>query len=465
MSGFVKFPSDFYWGCASSGAQSEGNINKVNDSIWDYWHHIEPERFFNGVGPEVTCNTYTNFKEDIRLMKQLNFNSFRTSIQWSRLIRDFDTCEPDEDGVRFYNAYIDELIANGIEPFITLFHFDMPIALQNRGGWASKEVVDLYVKYVSKAYELFGDRVKKWFTFNEPIVPVEGGYLYKFHYPNEVDFKKAIQAAYNINLASAKAIEAYRKASGDGEIGIVLNLTPSYAASDSVQDLDAAHLADAMFNRSFLDPAIKGSFPGELIELFKAHDIMPETTEEELSIICNNTIDILGVNYYRPRRIQAKVTPVDKSALLMPEAFFDDYIWPDRRMNIYRGWEIFPQAVYDIALNLKENYGNVKWFISENGMGVEGEDRFLDEKGIVSDDYRIDFIKEHLFWLQKGMAAGSNCVGYHLWTFVDNWSWANAFKNRYGYVSLDLESGERTIKKSGYWIAGVIEAAGFEFLE
>lgn len=461
MSGFIRFPSDFYWGCASSGAQSEGNMNKANESIWDYWHRMEPERFFNGVGPEVTCNTYLNFKEDIKLMKALKLNSFRTSIQWPRLIRDFDTCETDEDAVRFYNEYIDGLISQGIEPFITLFHFDMPMALQNMGGWTSKEVVELYASYAKKAFELFGDRVKKWFTFNEPIVPVEGGYLYQFHYPNEVDFKKAVQAAYNISLASAKAIAAYREIKGDGEIGIVLNLTPSYAASDSPEDLHAVRLADAMFNRSFLDPAIKGSFPRELIELFEAHGLLPETTGEELDIIRNNTIDILGVNYYRPRRIQAKVKPEDKTAPLIPETFFDNYNWPGRRMNIYRGWEIYPKAMYDIAMNLKENYGNVKWFISENGMGVEGEDRFMDEQGVVQDDYRIEFIKEHLYWLQKGIAEGSNCVGYHLWTLIDNWSWTNAFKNRYGYISLDLESGRRTIKKSGYWIAGTIEAGAF----
>jgi 6-phospho-beta-glucosidase len=198
VSVFVRFPEDFYWGCASSSTQSEGKMNKANESTWDYWHSIEPERFFGGVGPEVTCNTYVDFRKDIRLMKELKLNSFRTSIQWGRLIKDFDSCETDEDGVRFYNEYIDELIANGIEPFITLFHFDMPMSLQTRGGWASKEVVELYVKYAKTAFRLFGDRVKKWFTFNEPIVPVEGGYLYRFHYPNEVHFKKAVQAAYTL---------------------------------------------------------------------------------------------------------------------------------------------------------------------------------------------------------------------------------------------------------------------------
>jgi 6-phospho-beta-glucosidase len=145
----------------------------------------------------------------------------------------------------------------------------------------------------------------------------------------------------------------------------------------------------------------------------------------------------------------------------MPDTYFDNYDMPGKRMNIYRGWEIYPKALYDIAINLRDNYNNIKWFVSENGMGVENEERFKDENGMIHDDYRIEFISEHMEELHKGIEEGSNCVGYHLWTFVDNWSWKNAYKNRYGYISYDLETRKRTMKKSAYWIKDVVKNNGF----
>ncbi|SCI76382.1 6-phospho-beta-glucosidase gmuD [uncultured Clostridium sp.] len=458
-----KFPENFTWGAATSGPQTEGWTDKGNFSIYEHWFQIEPEKFHNGVGPAVNCDTYRKYKEDVKLMKEIGLTSFRTSIQWTRLIKNFDTCEVDPVAVGFYNNYINEIIEAGIEPYINLFHFDMPIELQNRGGWESKEVVDLYVKYATKCFELFGDRVKKWCTFNEPIVPAEGGYLYKFMYPNISDFKRAIQVGYNTIVAHAKAVEAFRKLNTGGEITIVLNLTPSYPRSEDKKDLEASRIADGIFNRSFLDPVVHGNFPEDVVELFKNNDLLPEYTEEELEVIKNNPIDFLGVNYYQPRRVKAKETEVDSTAPIMPENFFDYYDMPGKRMNPYRGWEIAPQVMYDVAINIRDNYNNIPWYISENGMGVEGEERFRDENGVINDDYRIDFVKEHLTHLHKGIEEGSNCFGYHLWTFIDCWSWANSFKNRYGFVSLDLETGKRTIKKSGRWIREVSETNQFEY--
>ena len=458
-----KFPENFTWGAATSGPQTEGWTDKSSFSIYEHWFQTEPEKFHNGVGPAVNCDTYRKYKEDVKLMKEIGLTSFRTSIQWTRLIKNFDTCEVDPVAVEFYNNYINEIIEAGIEPYINLFHFDMPIELQNRGGWESKEVVDLYVKYASKCFELFGDRVKKWCTFNEPIVPAEGGYLYKFMYPNISDFKRAIQVGYNTIVAHAKAVECFRKLKTGGEITIVLNLTPSYPRSEDKKDLEASRIADGIFNRSFLDPVVHGNFPEDVVELLKNNDLLPEYTEEELEVIKNNPIDFLGVNYYQPRRVKAKETEVDPNAPIMPETFFDYYDMPGKRMNPYRGWEIYPQAMYDIAMNIKNNYNNIPWYISENGMGVEGEEKYIDENGAIQDDYRIEFFEEHLTHLHKGIEEGSNCFGYHLWTFIDCWSWANSFKNRYGFVSLDLETGKRTIKKSGRWIREVSETNQFEY--
>ena len=459
------FPENFLWGSATSGPQSEGRFNKKHDSVFDHWYDIEPDAFFDKVGPNVASNFYNSYKEDLAMIKEIGLNSFRTSIQWTRLIKDFETAEVDEDGVRFYNDMIDECLKNGLIPIINLHHFDLPVELYKKyGGWESKHVVDLFVKFAEKAFELFGDRVKYWTTFNEPIVVVEGQYLYKFHYPCLVDGKKAAQVMFNINLASAKAIEAYRKGEYNkdgGKIGKVLNLTPSYPRSESKEDLAAAKFADDFFNNSFLDPAIKGKFPEYLVEKLTEDKVLWEATEEEIAIIKDNTIDFLGVNYYQPRRVKAKEEAYDEALGWMPDKYFDNYIMPGRRMNPYRGWEIYPEAMYDIAMNLKNNYNNIPWYISENGMGVEGEDRYKNEDGIIEDDYRIDFIKEHLEHLHRGIEEGSNCFGYHTWTPIDCWSWLNAYKNRYGYISVDLDTQKKTIKKSGRWIKEVTENNGF----
>ncbi|MED3645815.1 glycoside hydrolase family 1 protein [Halalkalibacterium halodurans] len=458
-----RFPEGFWWGSATSATQTEGAAHRdgKGKNIWDHWYEVEPSRFFQGVGPQDTSQFYERYKEDIQLMKEVGHNSFRFSISWSRLIPD-GRGEVNPKGVEFYNNVIDELLGQGIEPFVNLFHFDMPMELQKIGGWANREVVDAYEAYAKTCFERFGDRVKKWFTHNEPIVPVEGGYLYDFHYPNEVDFEKAIQVGYHTVLSSAKAIRAYKQLNQGGKIGIILNLTPSYPRSNHPADLKAAKIADAFFNRSFLDPSVKGEFPEELVQILKEEGFMPIIEEEDLEIIRQHTVDLLGVNYYQPRRVKAKEALPNPDAPFMPERYFDHYAMPGRKMNVHRGWEIYEKGIYDILINLKEHYGNIECFISENGMGVEGEEKFRDENGVIHDDYRIEFIQDHLKWVHRAIQEGSNVKGYHLWTFMDNWSWANAYKNRYGLVSVNLDkNGERTIKKSGKWYKTLSENNGF----
>lgn len=460
------FPDNFWWGAATSGPQSEGDFNKKNKSVFDYWYEIEPEAFFDNVGPKVASNFYNSYKEDIAMIKEIGLNSLRTSIQWTRLIKNFETAEVDEDGVEFYNNVIDEIIKNEMVPVINLHHFDLPIELYEKyGGWESKHVVDLFVKFAKVAFDLYADRVKYWTTFNEPIVVVEGQYLYQFHYPKLVDGKKAMQVLYNLNLASAKAIKAFKDGGygkDNGKIGIVLNLTPAYPRDkNNEEDLKASKIADDFFNNSFLDPSVKGEFPKNLVKLLKEEKVIWESTEEELEIIKNNTIDFLGVNYYQPRRVKAKESEIDSSRGWMPDKYFDNYEMPGRRMNPYRGWEIYPEAMYDIAINIRDNYNNIPWYISENGMGVEGEEKYINSSGYVEDDYRIDFIKEHLLNLHKGIEEGANCFGYHMWTPIDCWSWSNAYKNRYGFIAVDLNTQKKTIKKSGKWIKEVSKNNGF----
>lgn len=460
MSSNYSFPEDFWWGSASSATQSEGSNNGTKGKdIWDHWYQIEPNRFFDHVGPGQTSNFFTHYKQDIERMREIGHNSFRMSISWARLIPG-GTGEVNQEAVQFYNDVIDQLLANKIEPFVNLFHFDLPLELQAIGGWENRNVINAYTKYADIAFSLFGDRVKKWFTFNEPIVPVEGGYLYDFHYPNVVDFRKAVQVAYHTMIAHKKAVELYHTKQ-DGEIGIVLNLTPSYPRSQHPADLKAANICDLIFNRSFLDPVVKGTYPTELIDLLADHDLLPETEPSDKQLMETNEIDLLGVNYYQPRRVKAKDELPNPNSPIMPEWFFSYYEMPGRKMNHYRGWEIYEKGIYDIMINLKDNYGNIKSFISENGMGVQNEERFV-KNGQIEDDYRIEFIKGHLKWLHKAIEAGCQVKGYHLWTFLDNWSWMNAYKNRYGFYSLNLKTQERTAKKSAYWFAEVAKHNGFD---
>lgn len=458
-----QFPKDFWWGSATSATQIEGAADEGGrgKNIWDYWYEIEPERFHNQVGPEYTSDFYHRYQEDIALMKEYGHNSFRLSISWSRLIPG-GTGEVNQEAVSFYNHVIDELIKQGIEPFVNLFHFDMPLELQEIGGWENRDVTDMYQQYAKTAFELFGDRVKKWFTFNEPIVPVEGGYLYNFHYPNIVDAKRAFQVAYHTIIAHAKAVKAFKELDiKDGKIGIILNLTPSYPRSDHPADKKAAHIADLFFNRSFLDPAVLGHYPKDLIQLLAEYSHLPHTKDGDAALIKENTIDLLGVNYYQPRRVKAKEHLPNPHGPFMPDWFFDNYEMPGRRMNEYRGWEIYEKGIYDIMINLKDNYHNIDSFISENGMGVQNEERFIVD-GQIQDDYRITFIRDHLKWLHQAMEEGCHARGYHLWTTMDNWSWANAYKNRYGFFSVNLETKERTPKKSAHWFKRISEENGFD---
>lgn len=465
----LKFKDDFWWGAATSGPQSEGRFNKKHSSVFDHWYDIDPAAFHNYVGPNVASNFYNSFKEDIALMKNIGLNSVRTSIQWTRLIDDFETATLNEDAVRFYNEVIDEFIKNGIRPVMNLHHFDLPIELfEKYGGWESKKVVDLFVLFAQKCFELFSDRVLDWFTFNEPMVIVQGQYLEKFHYPLITDGKKAVQVAYNIQLASAKAIEIFKKTkkNKNARIGIILNLTPAYPASNNQEDLKAAKFAEMFLNGFYMDASIHGKIPSNLTGILEKDKVLFESTEKELDVIKNNTVDYVGLNFYHPLRVKAPSISANSLTVdWLPSKYFEMYEMPGRRMNVDKGWEIYPKALYDIAMQVKNNYNNIDWFVAENGMGVSKEERYLNEQGIIEDNYRIQFIQEHLYWLYQAVSEGSNCFGYHLWTPIDCWSWKNSYRNRYGFISNDIRTQTKTIKKSGYWFKNIAETNKIEVPE
>ncbi|EOS7801793.1 family 1 glycosylhydrolase [Enterococcus hirae] len=450
------FPQNFLWGAAASAPQTEGAalVDGKSPSTWDKWFEIEPELFHNGTGPENTSNTYYQYKEDVACMKAMNLNSYRTSIAWTRLLPDGKTLNP--QAVDFYRAYFQEMLDNGIEPIINLFHFDMPWWLMEKGGWEVRESADHFAFYAKTAFEVFGDLVKKWATFNEPLVHIECGYMGDAHWPKVHDFKRAIQVAYHTLLAHAKAVKEYRRSSfNDGQISIILNLAPVYSKSEEAEDVAAAKWADLFYIRSFLDCAVRGTFPEELVEVLRESDLLPKTETGDKEIFAENTVDFIGCNYYQPLRVQA---PQEKKRPITGlRDLFRGYDWPEKRINPHRGWEIYPRGIYDIAMRLKNSYSNIPWYISENGIGVSQEERFNNKENMIDDNYRIDFLFEHLTQLQQAISEGSPCFGYHMWTFADCWSWLNAYKNRYGFYRVDLDNGyKRLPKQSSLWMAQVI---------
>lgn len=465
----LKFPKDFWWGAATSGPQLEGRFNKKHANIFDYDFEKFPEHFWHGIGPDVASNFYNDFREDIRLMKKAGLNSVRTSIQWSRLIDDLEEGTVNPEAVEFYNAVIDEFLSNGIRPIINLHHFDLPVELLHKyGGWANKQVISFYVKYAEQCFRLFGDRVSDWFTHNEPMVVVEGGYLYQFHYPDLVDGKLAVQVAYNLQLASSLAIQKYREVNqnSDGKIGIILNLSPNYPASQDKEDIAAAHFADLWQNRLFMDASVKGKFPNELVEILTKDGVLWNSTLEELETIKNNKVDMFGVNFYHPNRAQRPhYSPDSLTVDWLPNKYFDDYEMVGARMNVDKGWEIYPQTLYNIAKNIQKNYGNIPWFVSECGIGVSNEDRYLNRDGLIEDDYRIQFVQEHLYWLHKAIDEGANCYGFHLWTPIDCFSWRNSYRNRYGLISVNIHTQKKCLKKSAYFFKNLAEKSILELSE
>ncbi|KRM34916.1 beta-glucosidase [Agrilactobacillus composti DSM 18527 = JCM 14202] len=457
----MLFPKNFLWGAAASAPQTEGHssTNGKSPSIWDKWFEIAPDKFYQRQGPENTSDVYDLYLEDVANMAKLGLNSYRTSIAWTRLMPDGVHVNP--EAVTFYRQYFQALLDHHIEPIINLFHFDMPWWLMARGGWESREAVSKFANYAQVAFEQFGDLVKRWVTFNEPLVQVKAGYLYGFHYPAVVNFRKAVQVGYHMLLAHTFAVQAFRQANiAGGQIGIILDVTPVYAKTESASDQRAQRAADLLNIRSFLDPAVLGHVPDDLLELLEVNQLTPISLLGDGAAIAAYTVDFIGLNYYRPKRVQAPTKPATPAK--MPNELYEDYEWPARRINPYRGWEIYPEALYDVAIMMRDQYGNIPWFVSENGMGVANEARFKDASGHINDQYRIDFMKEHLQYLHKGIAAGSNCFGYHTWTFVDCWSWLNGYHNRYGLYSVDLDHHyQRQVKQSGLWFKQLITDNGF----
>lgn len=455
-----KLPQDFFFGAAFSGPQTEGayKLDGKLENIWDTWSDERIGDFYNRVGSYVGNDFYHRYEEDIKILKSLGLNSFRTSIQWSRFL--------DEDGninskgAEFYHKMLACAKENEMEVFVNLYHFDMPAYLFRRGGWENREVVEAYANYAEKAFTEFSGEVRYWFTFNEPIVEPELRYREGAWYPFITDIKRSVVTQYHIALAHSLATANFRRLKANGtlpenaKIGLINCFSPPYTKENpSEADLEAVRMEDGLHNRWWLDVVAEGHLPQDVLDTLAEKGAPVPVRPGDENIFAQGKVDWLGFNYYQPKRVQAPEKDIDENG---NPIFSSPYIWKERRINKSRGWEIYPKGIYDFGMSLKKNYPDLSFFISENGMGVENENQFRNEDGVIQDDYRIDFVREHLDWLAKAIEEGARCVGYHYWAVIDNWSWANAFKNRYGFVEVDLSNGyKRRLKKSAEWLKNV----------
>lgn len=464
-----NIPKSFKIGANMPAWQVEGSANKLDGHLHfpDLMYRAHPERWFNGYGPTIASNHYENYREDIKLLKETGCQQIRFNPDWSRFIKDFETGEVNEVEAAHYHDVIQCYLDHGIEPILCLEHWELPAYYyEHYDGYASKKVVDMYVKYASEIFSRYGHMIKQFYTFNEPIVIPQLCFMDGFWWPYGNNTKRAMNWIHGKILASAKAIACFRKMKLDGKIGIIINPAFIYARSEiNPLDQKAKTIADSLYWGAFMDTAIKGEYPQLLLDILHQENCMFDYEEEDFEIIKNNTIDILGLNYYQPLRVKANDYLWNDENFHFKK-FYSEWDMPGKRMNPYRGWEIFPKALYDAAIRIRDEYGNIEFVVAESGMGVENEGIYRNEAGMIEDDYRIDFIKEHLAWLFKAVEEGCNCTGYWLFAAMDNCSPLNAYKNRYGLIEVDLDDNrKRRYKKSALFYKKMISDGNFEFLD
>lgn len=456
----LTLPEDFFFGAAMSGPQTEGgwNVGGKLENLWDTWSNEDITAFHNQVGSYVGNDFMHHCEEDLQIMRDLGLSSYRTSIQWSRLLDRDGAINP--EGAAWYHELFRASREAGLEVFVNLYHFDMPTYLFRRGGWENREVCEAYANYAEQAMREFGGEVRCWFTFNEPIVEPENRYWHGGWYPCHHSFQEACTTQYNISIAHSLAVQRYRRLAEQGvlqegsRIGLICNFSPSYTKEDpSTADLEALRMADGLTNRWWLDLVTKGELPADVLDTLAGLGVEVPVRPGDDAVLAGGVVDWIGCNYYQPNRVQAPSSARDEWG--NPQ-FAEPYIWPDRVMNESRGWEIYPQGVYDFGMKCKEEYPDLEWFVSENGIGIEREHLNRGEDGRIQDDYRVEFVRDHLRCVARAIEDGARCVGYHYWGLIDNWSWANAFKNRYGFVEVDLTEGyKRRPKRSADWLRDV----------
>jgi len=439
------FSRSFLWGAATSAYQIEGSplADGAGSSIWHRFLRT-PGLTKDGDTGDVACDHYQRMEDDVALMKRLGLTAYRFSIAWGRVLPE-GRGRVNEAGLGFYERLVDTLLANGIEPMATLFHWDLPTALDDRGGWLNPDVADWFADYASVMFRRLDDRVKLWATLNEPWVVTDGGYLHGALAPGHKNRFEAPIASHHLLRSHGKAVQAYR-AIGKHQVGLVVNIEPKYPASTSAQDLAATRRAEAYMNRQYLDPVFHGRYPEEMAEIFA--EAWPDWPQQDFDLI-RQPIDFLGINYYTRNVVR-----------------HDETSWPLKAVPVRQkqatytetGWEVFAQGLTDTLSWVRKRYGDIPQYVTENGAAFY--DPPAASGGHVADPLRIDYYRSHLRAVHAAIQQGVDVRGYFAWSLFDNLEWSLGYSKRFGLVHVNFETLERTPKDSARFYADVIATQG-----
>ena len=441
----IQFPKGFLWGSATAAYQVEGSphADGAGQNIWHRFLHT-PGLAPGGDTGDVACDHYHRWAGDVALMRELGLGAYRFSIAWSRILpRGKGAVNP--AGLDFYERLVDALLAANIEPLVTLYHWDLPAALDDLGGWLNPDIAGWFADYGTAVFKRLGDRVKKWVTLNEPWVVADGGYLHGALAPGHRNRFEAPIASRQLMRAHGAAVQAYR-AVGKHEIGLVVNIEPKYPATPSEADLTATARAEAYMNHQYLDPALLGRCPEALAEIFG--EAWVPWTEEELAL-AKQKIDFLGINYYTRSvsRADPGSWPLRVSAAKQKQSTYTE-----------TNWEVFPQGLTDTLLRVKERYGDIPLYVTENGAAFF--DPPVAEGGRVRDPLRVDYLAKHLLAVHQAIQRGADVRGYMVWSLLDNLEWSLGFSKRFGIVHVDFETQARTPKDSARFYSRVVKSNG-----
>jgi beta-glucosidase len=435
----TNFGPDFVWGAATASYQVEGAAKEDGrgESVWDRFC-ATPGKVRNGDDGSVACDFYHRYREDVALMRELGLHAFRFSIAWPRVVPE-GRGRVNEKGLDFYDALVDELLANEITPFVTLFHWDTPQAIEDRGGWPMRDTVDAFVEYASIVGRRLGDRVRFWITHNEPWVHAWVGHGWGHHAPGRTSEADALATAHHLLLSHGLAVGALRQESPGSQVGITLNLDHVYPASSDPADADAARQVDGFNNRWFLDPVFRGSYPEDMLQFFG--DKVPTGIEDDLPKIAV-PIDFVGVNNYTRSVVRADPDGGRPIFVRNPTSDYTDM-----------GWEVAPEGLHDLLVRLSADYEPQAIYVTENGSAyadVPGHD------GRIRDTERQQFLEAYIGAVGRATSAGVPVNGYFVWSLLDNFEWAWAYWKRFGLVYVDYPTLERIPKESFHWYRELI---------
>ncbi len=426
--------SEFIWGASTAAYQIEGAVGEDGrgESVWDRFC-ATPGKVRSGDSGAIACDFYHRYPEDIELMRELGLDAFRFSIAWPRILPE-GRGRVNEAGLDFYDRLVDELLAAGITPFPTLFHWDTPQALEDAGGWTARATAEAFVEYADVVAARLGDRISHWTTHNEPWVVAWVGYAWGQHAPGRTSETDAVAAAHHLLLSHGWAVDVLRSASPHADVGIVLNLEHVDPASDSPADLDAAREMDGMANRWFLDPLFNGEYPSDL-------RYVAPVREGDLAAI-SKPIDFLGVNNYFRYVVRAGRNGDAPETVKDPDAPATDM-----------GWEVHPESLHKLLVRIARDYAPAGMYVTENGAAY-GDIRGHD--GGVHDPERTAYLDGHIEAVLRAAEDGAPMKGYFVWSFLDNFEWSLGYSKRFGIVYVDYPTLERVPKDSFYWYRDLI---------